>query len=100
MHVALRTLSGDSLAVEVASESTIKAVKEMAAGSEHGRRGGWEVPGIKLIFQGKVLEDANDLASYGVLHVVDCWVTGWCADCAREGADRGHTEGVDYTLEH
>jgi len=44
----------------------VKQVKESAAASEHGVKGGWEVAGIKLIFQGKVLDDGKDLASYGI----------------------------------
>eukprot|EP00324_Dicrateria_rotunda_P000041 CAMPEP_0206166178 /NCGR_PEP_ID=MMETSP1474-20131121/23150_1 /ASSEMBLY_ACC=CAM_ASM_001110 /TAXON_ID=97495 /ORGANISM="Imantonia sp., Strain RCC918" /LENGTH=77 /DNA_ID=CAMNT_0053570029 /DNA_START=17 /DNA_END=247 /DNA_ORIENTATION=- len=66
MKCKLKTLKGDAFEVEVEGGTLIKAVKEMAAASDHGSKGGWEAEHIKLIFQGKVLEDTKDLASYSI----------------------------------
>ena len=60
------TLKGDAFPVEVEGSTKVLAVKEMAANSESGKAAGWEVAGIKLIFQGKVLDDSKDLASYNI----------------------------------
>ena len=66
MKCTLKTLKGDAFPVDVEGSTTILAVKEMAANSESGKAAGWEVAGIKLIFQGKVLDDGKDLASYNI----------------------------------
>jgi len=66
MKCKLKTLKGDAFEVDVEGGTLVKAVKDMAAASEHGVKGGWEAEGIKLIFQGKVLEDTKDLAHYSI----------------------------------
>ena len=55
MKCTLKTLKGDAFPVDVEGSTTILAVKEMAANSESGKAAGWEVAGIKLIFQGRFL---------------------------------------------
>lgn len=63
MKIKLKTLKGDAFECEVTPDMPIGKVKELAAASDHGTKGGWEVEGVKLIFQGKVLDNDKDLAS-------------------------------------
>jgi UV excision repair protein RAD23 len=66
MKCKLKTLKGEAFEVTVEGGTTILQVKEMAAASENGVKGEWDASTVKLIFQGKVLEDAKDLASYSI----------------------------------
>jgi len=66
MKIKLKTLKGDAFECEVTPDMPIGKVKELAAASDHGTKGGWEVEGVKLIFQGKVLDNDKDLASYNI----------------------------------
>jgi UV excision repair protein RAD23 len=66
MKVDLKTLKGVTFSVEAAPDMLVSKVKELAAASELGTADGWEAEGIKLIFQGKVLENGRDLASYSI----------------------------------
>jgi uncharacterized ubiquitin-like protein YukD len=66
MKVDLKTLKGVTFSVEAAPDMLVSKVKELAAASEMGTADGWEAEGIKLIFQGKVLENGRDLASYSI----------------------------------
>lgn len=63
MKIKLKTIKGDAFDCEVTSDMEVAKVKELAVASEHGVKGGWEVAGLKLIFQGKVLDNSKDLAS-------------------------------------
>jgi len=64
--IKLKTLKGDTFDLEVASDELIGSVKEKVAASETGVKGGWEAAGVKLIFQGKVLDNDKDVTSYGI----------------------------------
>ena len=66
MKIKLKTLKGVTFDVEAEPDTTIGRVKELAAGSEAGKEGGWEAELIKLIHQGKVLENGRDLVSYSI----------------------------------
>jgi len=66
MKVDLKTLKGVTFSVDAAPDMLVSKVKELAAASEMGTADGWEAEGIKLIFQGKVLENGRDLASYSI----------------------------------
>eukprot|EP00322_Chrysochromulina_rotalis_P008810 CAMPEP_0115858138 /NCGR_PEP_ID=MMETSP0287-20121206/15943_1 /TAXON_ID=412157 /ORGANISM="Chrysochromulina rotalis, Strain UIO044" /LENGTH=90 /DNA_ID=CAMNT_0003312393 /DNA_START=301 /DNA_END=569 /DNA_ORIENTATION=- len=66
MKVKLKTLKGDAFDCEVTPDMVIGKVKELAVASDHGVKGGWEVEGVKLIFQGKVLDNDKDIASYSI----------------------------------
>ena len=63
MQVKLKTLKGDCFEVRAAADMPIRRVKELACESDKGREGGWELEGLKLIFQGKVLDNDKDLAT-------------------------------------
>ena len=66
MKVKLKTLKGLTFDVEAQPDMPIGKVKELAAASEPGKKDGWEAECMKLIHQGKVLENARDLASYSI----------------------------------
>merc|ERR1719331_1364220 len=66
MICKLKTLKGDTFDLEVAPDMKVAAVKDKAAASAEGQKLSWEAAGIKLIFQGKVLDDAKDLAGYSI----------------------------------
>ena len=66
MIVKLKTLKGDSFDLEIAPDWTLKKVKEVACASEQGTKASWELDGLKLIFQGKVLDNDKDVSSYGI----------------------------------
>ena len=66
MLVKLKTLKGDMVEVEAALDMPVKTVKERACETAKGKEGGWELEGLKLIFQGKVLDNDKDVASYGI----------------------------------
>ena len=66
MKVAFKTLKGSMFHVDAAPDMLVSRVKELVAASEHGTKDGWEAEGIKLIFQGKVLDGGRDLASYSI----------------------------------
>merc|ERR1719152_26410 len=66
MIVKLKSLKGEAFDLEVAPDMLVGAVKAAAAAHADGAKQGWEKEGIKLIYQGKVLDDAKDIASYGI----------------------------------
>jgi len=66
MKCELKTLKGATFSVEVEPDTTVAKVKELAAASEQGVKDSWDPEGIKLIHQGKVLENSRDLASYSI----------------------------------
>ena len=66
MICKLKTLKGDTFDLEVAPDMKVGAVKDKAAASAEGAKLSWEAAGMKMIFQGKVLDDSKDLASYGI----------------------------------
>lgn len=66
MKCELKTLKGPGFHVDVEPDTTVAHVKELAAASELGVKDGWQAESIKLIHQGKVLDDSRDLASYGI----------------------------------
>jgi len=66
MKCKLKTLKGTQFEVEVEGGTLVSAVKELAAASEAGQKEEWQAENIKLIFQGKVLDNNKDLASYGI----------------------------------
>ena len=66
MICKLKTLKGDTFDLECAPDMLIGAVKEKACADPNGAKNGWEAAGMKLIYQGKVLDDGKDLASYSI----------------------------------
>ena len=66
MKVKLKTLKGDAFDCQVTPNTAVGKVKELAVASDHGIKGGWQVDGVKLIFQGKVLDNDKDLISYNI----------------------------------
>ena len=66
MKVAFKTLASSMFQVDAAPDMLVSRVKELVAASEHGTKDGWEAEGIKLIFQGKVLDGGRDRASYSI----------------------------------
>jgi hypothetical protein len=63
MKIKLKTLKGEAYDQEVTPDMIVGKVKEVAAASEYGTSAGWDAEGMKLIFQGKVLDNDKDLAS-------------------------------------
>jgi len=66
MKIDLKTIKGVTFSVEAAPDMLVGKVKELAASSDIGTKDGWEAEGMKLIFQGKVLDNSCDLASYSI----------------------------------
>ena len=66
MICKLKTLKGDTFDLECTPDMKVSAVKEKAAACAEGLKLGWEAAGMKLIFQGKVLDDAKHLAGYSI----------------------------------
>lgn len=70
MRIKLKTLKGLVIDLDVPPDTAVQKVKEMGAASEHGKSEGWDPEGMKLIYQGKMLENAKDLASYSIKEVL------------------------------
>ena len=69
MKIKLKTLKGLVIELETPPDTVVQKVKEMGAASEHGKAEGWDPEGMKLIYQGKMLENSKDLASYSIKEV-------------------------------
>ena len=69
MKIKLKTLKGLVIDLDTPPDTVVQKVKEMGAASEHGKAEGWDPEGMKLIYQGKMLENTKDLASYSIKEV-------------------------------
>ena len=69
MKIKLKTLKGLVIDLDVPADTAVQKVKEMGAASEHGTSEGWDAESMKLIYQGKMLENGKDLASYSIKEV-------------------------------
>ena len=66
MRVKLKTLKNVVVELDLSPDTAVKKVKEEGAASKHGKSEGWDAEGMKLIYQGKIMDNAKELASYGV----------------------------------
>ena len=66
MRVKLKTLKNVVVDLDLPTDTSVQKIKEAGAASEHGKSEGWEPEGMKLIYQGKIMANDKDLASYNV----------------------------------
>jgi UV excision repair protein Rad23 len=66
MRVKLKTLKNVVVDLDLPTDTSVQKIKEAGAASEHGKSEGWDPEGMKLIYQGKIMDNAKDMASYNV----------------------------------
>ena len=66
MRVKLKTLKNVVVDLDLPTDTSVQKIKEAGAASEHGKAEGWDPEGMKLIYQGKIMDNAKDMASYNV----------------------------------
>ena len=66
MRVKLKTLKNVVVDLDLPTDTSVQKIKEAGAASAHGTSEGWDPEGMKLIYQGKIMDNAKDMASYNV----------------------------------
>ena len=65
MQLQIKTLANEKFTIECELSDTVKSVKEKIAGAPN-LKDKYEANAVKLIYSGKILEDAKTLESYSI----------------------------------